>query len=204
MEINENIDNISLEEIKEKISNKEKNISESQIEIYNLEKRMKKLEKKIKNINKRKKGILLPLFFRILQSTVMCSVLIFYVSSFIDSFLMQMLEHKNIFVIELCCGVIFISVLGSIAAAKSDKLVKNYQNNKIIKLSKELDKIKKNIIIENEKQETIKKEITSIIETHNNQIYEYEKTKSILKLPKDKAPEAITSRKVYTRAKIKK
>lgn len=158
-----------LQEKKIKIKEKENNILNSQIKQNVLENKIKRLESKKEKIINGKKGVVERITSHIIYSLIMISVLITFITQFIDIFEVTIALQKCIYITAIYVGVISISVLGTIISSKIEKSLSKYLNEKrITKMTKLIKGIEREIQLEVNKQEILKREITEIINKLDN------------------------------------
>ncbi len=161
----ENEKNESLEKIKNIIRIKEEKISKSQTRVNNLENNKNKLEKQKRSIKKGWRSIVSNILFYINYSLIILLILAAYIIPFIDILKTVKAFEKTVCTLSLYIGVISISVLGAYAASKVELLLKNRKIKKCSEISNKIESKEQEINKEKELQETLKKEITTTLNT---------------------------------------
>lgn len=153
-------DDINLKKVKEYIEAKERNISKSQVRENILEKKIRKLEK---NANKNVFDIR-KMCMNTLYNITTLLIMIIFLNVEINKYTSMNLIQKYIYIIEIYTSIIIISIAGAIIFNKINislnEQIKRKTNQKINILHKQIQ-LEKNI------QEDLKKEITNIIDNYN-------------------------------------
>lgn len=156
-ELYNKLENIS--KLAKDLINKEKQKRELSLRINELEEECKKLE--LQTIeNRSKTGFMI---FHNLYNLTLLLVLIFFVVSFIDKFVLATILQRMIYVIEIYAGVIAISVLGALISNKIDVLIKKNFIRKNNYIHKRIENNKNNIKILLYKKDVLDKEFNVIL-----------------------------------------
>ena len=154
----------SLENIKNIIRTKEEQISNSQVKVNSLENKNSKLEKQKKSITKGWKTHISRILFYIGYSIVILFLLGVYITPVINVINTLVAFQKTICIIALYVGVLGISALGAYVASKVEMLLRNKSKSRSLEISKQIEINEQEIKKEKILQESLKKEITQILD----------------------------------------
>ena len=153
-----------LEKTKNIIRTKEKEISKSQIRVNILEASTKRLEKQKINIKKRWRIKLSEILFNVNYNIIISLILIGYLMSVINIFEITNIVKKSLSVMTIYMGVLTISLIGAYTASKVKNILRIRTNNKNIVMERKIENNKQQIIEELSLQESLKKEVTFILD----------------------------------------
>lgn len=153
-----------LEKTKNIIRTKEKEISKSQIRVNILEASTKRLEKQKINIKKRWRIKLSEILFNVNYNIIISLILIGYLMSVINIFEITSIVKKSLSVMTIYMGVLTISLIGAYTASKVKNILRIRTNNKNIVMERKIENNKQQIIEELSLQESLKKEVTLILD----------------------------------------
>lgn len=160
-----NLDINKLEEIKYYLRDKEKIILNSQIRQNKIENQLTKLNIKKQNIIKNKKTILQKIISFVIYDIIMLLVILLFTFNIINN-----ITSASLLATLTYIGIISIGVSGAYLSSIIDKkIIKYYNKRRINTISNKIKDIEKEINLEKNKQEMIKKEITQTINNLNKE-----------------------------------
>lgn len=157
-----NINDEILEIKKNILKENENEIMKSQINQNKLEDEIRKLEIKKDNIITGNKWILRNIISYKIYDAIMVSILLLFVTYFVNKFELIISTPKAIHVIGLALGVVTISAIGVFVSEKIlEKLKSYYRKKRITKISRRIKKKEFVLAQEINKQEKLKRDITN-------------------------------------------
>lgn len=175
------------------------------MKIDQLEEELRLLEAKERKKSKRKGLRLLTITINLTYSFILCTLLICYISLFIDKLALSGIIQKLIYIIEIYVGTLSISILGAFIPPQIEKVIVKKMKNKHQEILKEIEEKTKELSLSKEKLIELEKEIEhikqddlevtrTVSKTSTTEIHNYSSSQEI---PKSKAL------KPYTKVKTK-
>jgi len=153
------------------LKNKETQKLESKNKIKKLEEEIKILKlQKVRNIRGKKNKMIYMIFHNTYNLTLLL-ILIFFISSSVNKFVLATTMLKTLYIIWIYLGVTAISVVGAFLSSKIENLIKRYFTRNDVSLSRQIEEKQNHIKLEKDKEEILDKEINIIIGNLNNEIH---------------------------------